>query len=325
MSIILIIGVHIDRLANAHRAIRQCSHLGPPAVKSSLKAFSADCITSKNTRHDGRHFCVLQPQRAPRDAARCAGSGDGARHRRLLREGHQQKLRTSLEIVLGQIEVPARKGEVFAVVRHLDGLAKERVKAAMRRCGRTPDTVVTALSDSEDGMRTMLGRWLDPTVKHRLDWWYLYRRLEKMREGLIYLLLVPGEEAGSRLRAEAWGVEHIRWTLWNGGPCVYSTDCAINSFRIDLEMHRRAAHSAGRAVERIDCMLERLEEFRRYLYANSESLVNYNHARIAASGYRRHTLNRPSISWSTGGCARSSRCAGRPLARSYCFTCAPPT
>jgi hypothetical protein len=40
-------------------------------------------------------------------------------------------------------------------------------------------------------------------------------------------------------------------------------------------------HSAGRAVERIDCMLERLEEFRRYLYANGESLVNYNHAWIA--------------------------------------------
>jgi hypothetical protein len=60
MSIILIIGVHIDRLANAHRAIRQCSHLGPPAVKSSLKAFSVDCITSISTRHDGRHFCALQ-------------------------------------------------------------------------------------------------------------------------------------------------------------------------------------------------------------------------------------------------------------------------
>jgi hypothetical protein len=28
-------------------------------------------------------------------------------------------------------------------------------------------------------------------------------------------------------------------------------------------------------------MLERLEEFRRYLYANGESLVNSNHARIA--------------------------------------------
>jgi hypothetical protein len=135
-------------------------------------------------------------------------------------KGISRNRKTSLEIVLGQIEVPARNGEVFAVVRHLDALAKERVRAAMRRSGRTPDTVVTALSDGEDGMRTMLGRWLDPTVKHRLDWWHLYRRLEKMREGLIYLPLVPGEEAGGRLRAEAWGVEHIRWTLWNGGPCV---------------------------------------------------------------------------------------------------------
>jgi hypothetical protein len=196
-------------------------------------------------------------------------------------KGISRNRKTSLEIVLGRIEVPAQNGEVFAVVRRLDGLAKEGVRAVMRRCGRPPDTVVTVLSDGEDGMRTMLGRWLDPTLKHRLDRWHLYRRLEKMREGLIYLPLVPGEEAGGRLRAEAWGVEHIRWTLWNGGPCVYSTDCAITSFRIELEMHRWAAHSAGRQVERIDCMLERLEEFRRYLYANCESLVNYNHARRA--------------------------------------------
>jgi hypothetical protein len=89
------------------------------------------------------------------------------------------------------------------------------------------------------------------------------------------------ESPGGRLRAEAWGVEQIRWTLWNGDPCVYSTDCTITSFRIELEMHRRAAHSAGGAVERIDCMLELLEEFRRYLYANSESLVNDNHTRLA--------------------------------------------
>jgi hypothetical protein len=47
-------------------------------------------------------------------------------------------------------------------------------------------------------------------------------------------------------------------------------------------MHRRAAlQSAGRAGERIDCMLGRLEEFRRYLHANGESLMSCNHARIA--------------------------------------------
>jgi hypothetical protein len=61
MSVISIIGVRIDRLANAHRAIWQCSRLGPPAVKSSRKAFSADCITSIGVRHNGRYFYALQP------------------------------------------------------------------------------------------------------------------------------------------------------------------------------------------------------------------------------------------------------------------------
>ena len=150
-------------------------------------------------------------------------------------KGISRKRKTSLEIVLGRIDVPAQNGEVFAVVRRLDGLAKERVRAVMRRCGRACDTEVRVLSDGEDGMRTMLGRWLDPTVEHRLDWWHLYRRLEKMREGLIYLPFIPGDETGDRLRVEAWGIEHIRWTLWNGCSCVYaicsssSTSSAVTS------------------------------------------------------------------------------------------------
>lgn len=196
-------------------------------------------------------------------------------------KGISRQRKTSLEIVLGRIDVPARNGEAFAVVRRLDGLAKERVRAVMRRCGRTPDTAVRVLSDGEDGMRTMLGRWLDRTVEHRLDWWHLYRRLEKMRDGLIYLPFIPGDDRGDRLGVETSGIEHIRWTLWNGCSCVYATDCAITSFRINLEAHRRAAHSAGRSVDRIDYMLHQLDEFRNYLYGNAESLVNYNIARIA--------------------------------------------
>ena len=70
-------------------------------------------------------------------------------------------------------------------------------------------------------------------------------------------------------------------------------------------MHRRAAHSAGRAVERIDCMLERLEEFRRYLYANGKSLVNYNHARIAGENDWRDAV-RCSVSLSDFGLASHS-------------------
>ncbi len=227
---------------------------------------------------------------------------------------------TSLEIVLGRIDVPTRNGNVFAAVRRVDGLAKERVRAALRRGGRTRDTVVRALSDGEDGMRTMLGRRLDPSVEHRLDWWHLYRRLEKMREGLLYLPFIPGDETGDRLRAEAWGLEHIRWTLWNGCSCVYSTDAAITSFRTDLERHRRAAHAARRSVDRVDYMLQQLDEFRSYLYRDAESRVNYNIARIA--GERLSTAHvEPTVSelvnWR---CARSSRCAGHPWVRSFFCT-----
>ncbi len=196
-------------------------------------------------------------------------------------KGIRGRRKTNLEIVLGRVEVPCRGSEVFAVVRHLDGRAKERVRTVLRRCGRTPDTAVTILSDGEDGMRTMLGRWLDPTVMHRLDWWHLYRRLEKMRKALLYLPFTSDRDWRDRLRAETWAIEHIRWTLWNGCTCVYLTDCAITQFCVELEIHRRAVLSAGREVDRIDHLLEQLAEFRRYLYGNAESLVNYNHARIA--------------------------------------------
>lgn len=73
----------------------------------------------------------------------------------------------------------------------------------------------------------------------------------------------------------------MRRTLWNGCSCVYSTDAAITSFRTDPELHRRAAQAARRSVDRVDYMLQQLEEFRSYLYRNAESLVNCNIARIA--------------------------------------------
>jgi hypothetical protein len=51
-------------------------------------------------------------------------------------KGISRKRKTSLEIVLGRIDVPSRNGEVFAVVRRLDSLAKERVRAAPPLPGR---------------------------------------------------------------------------------------------------------------------------------------------------------------------------------------------
>jgi hypothetical protein len=161
------------------------------------------------------------------------------------------------------VEAPERASEMFAVVRRLDGLVKERVRAVLRRCGRGPQTKVVVLSDGEDGMRSMLGQWLDPTVEHRLDWWHLDRRLEKMRDGLVYLPSATDAEWHHRLRGEAAAIEHLRWTLWNGGECVYAADCAITDFRLELVAHARAVLDKGQNVARIQDMLDQLADFRR--------------------------------------------------------------
>lgn len=171
---------------------------------------------------------------------------------------------------------------MFAVVRHLDGLLKDRVRtAASCRCGRTRHTAVRFLSDGDDRMRTMPGRWLDPSAEHRRDWWHLYQRLEKMRQGLLYLPFIPSDETGDGLRVEAAGLERARWRLWNGCSYVYSTNAATTSFRTDLELHRQAMHAARRSVDRIGYMHQHLDEFGNYLYLNAELLANHNTAPIA--------------------------------------------
>ena len=193
-------------------------------------------------------------------------------------KGIHKARKSSIEVVLGRVESRGRPSEVFAVVRKLDDLAKERVRSVMRRCGRGPDTEVVVLSAGEDGMRTMLGQWLDPTVKHRLDWWHLYRRIEKMRLGLIYLPIISDADRRQRYRSASRAIDHIRWTLWNGCECVYATDAAITEFRLELGAHAHAAFAVGRDVSRIDDMNKLLDEFRKYLYGNATSLLNYNHA-----------------------------------------------
>jgi hypothetical protein len=58
----LIIGVRIDRFANARRAIRPCCGVEPSTERSSPQTSSADCITSTGVEHDRRHFCTVQRQ-----------------------------------------------------------------------------------------------------------------------------------------------------------------------------------------------------------------------------------------------------------------------
>jgi len=55
--------------------------------------------------------------------------------------------RRQLEILTGRIESAQHNGEAYAVVRDLDSLTKQRLRALLRRCGREPKTDLTILSD----------------------------------------------------------------------------------------------------------------------------------------------------------------------------------
>ena len=68
-----------------------------------------------------------------------------------------------------RIETPDCRDEIFAAVRDLDGLARERIRSALRRAGRGPATKLTVLSDGEDAMQTH-GRGLVERAPWNIDW-----------------------------------------------------------------------------------------------------------------------------------------------------------
>jgi hypothetical protein len=60
--------------------------------------------------------------------------------------------------VFGRIEACGRQDKIFAAVRDLDDLARERVRSALRSAGLGLATNLTVLSDGEDAMRLMAGQ-----------------------------------------------------------------------------------------------------------------------------------------------------------------------
>ena len=104
--------------------------------------------------------------------------------------------RQSFEILTGRIERARGQGEAFAIVRDLDARARQKVQAILRRAGRTAETAITVLSDGEDGLRGVVG-WFGRKCEHRLDWFHVSRRLDRIHKLLLYLPQSP--LYGSRL------------------------------------------------------------------------------------------------------------------------------
>jgi hypothetical protein len=111
--------------------------------------------------------------------------------------------RANLEIITGRIEADAEPRKVFAVVRDQDGRAKQDVQALIRKRGRGLETKVRVVSDGEDGVRSMAGKWFNvaPTTRAGTQGSIMLHQIDT---GYFLLLTCP-----KRLMRERTFVPHI--------------------------------------------------------------------------------------------------------------------
>lgn len=180
--------------------------------------------------------------------------------------------RHQFEILTGRIETTQRSGgEAFAVVRDLDR-AKQKVQAVLRRSGRdAKNTELTILSDGEDGLRGVVG-WFGKNCNHRLDWFHVARRIERIRKDFLYLPSSALDDFGERLAGHCADLNSMKWMLWNDG--IEMAEFGMTRVRIGLFQHALALPE-GTNRKPFETIEAKLDELRSYLYANHEATAGY--------------------------------------------------
>jgi hypothetical protein len=175
------------------------------------------------------------------------------------------------EILTGRVERERGRGHAFAVVRNLDARAKQKVQAVLRRCGRSPKTKLTLLSDGENGLLGVVG-WFGKNCRHMLDWFDVRRRFDKIARQLLYLPHLA--DARRFLSLHAQNLDRVKYAIWNQG--IEMADWAMKIFRCGL-----VEDALDHPEVNIKCFQEieaKLDELRSYLYANSKAVSGYARA-----------------------------------------------
>ena len=106
--------------------------------------------------------------------------------------------RRRIDTVFGQLHIHAPLFKACAcgaanVAAHVAVLFPHRATP-----GRGPATRLTVLSDGEDVMRFMAGQWLNGQIEHRLDWFHLHRRIERL--GICIRWMIDYSDPDDRAR-----------------------------------------------------------------------------------------------------------------------------
>ena len=187
--------------------------------------------------------------------------------------------RKNSEIVLGRIEARGHGEKIFAAVRDLNDLARERVRSALRSAGRGPATKLTVLSDGEDAMRLMAGQWLNERVEHRLDWFHLRRRIQWLERSIYWAIDYDEPDYEERLASYRRNLRSVRWNVWHYSKSRHARwMIALSRLGEQLRSHRNEIDAADGNLSKIKPACKRFDELEGYLYSIIGSLTDYGRA-----------------------------------------------
>jgi hypothetical protein len=154
----------------------------------------------------------------------------------------------------------------------------------MRKVTLSPDhRQCTALS----AIPCCLCRSIFRTLRHRLDWFHVWRRLEKIRKDILYLP-VSDDDFDRRRALHGRNVDRVKWTLWNQG--IAMADWGTKIFRAGL-----AEHAWDESKE----SLSRFQAVNRGWTSSAPTYIQIRVPYVAMRKlfdgrreYRQHTLNR---------------------------------
>jgi hypothetical protein len=110
--------------------------------------------------------------------------------------------------------------------------------------------------------------WFGRKCEHRLDWFHISRRLDRLHKLLLYLPRSP--IYGSRLAFHSRNLNRIKYQLWNSG--IERADWGMRIFRAGLA---EDAWDSPQEIKRFQYVESQLDELRSYLYANETAVHEY--------------------------------------------------
>ncbi len=237
-----------------HESLRTRTH----AVALQLEAADRQAATEVTVVRDDTAKATAA------DAGRAVVMLDGAYIRAV--PGHQVR---SFEAICGKVEREGHATRRFALVRSVAGQPHALLRAALLDQGWREGDAVTAISDGDPALPSLVRSATGGPVEPILDWFHLSMRVhhvEQVMRGLCALepLLVPLDH----IQIDA---ERLRHLLWNG---YHEKACEalgrIASWAKDTSELNDPAMGAG--AKRL---VARCKELRAYIENNEDALIDY--------------------------------------------------